>query len=333
MIINGAVLVLAFLLVTNAADGSTWFAERKIKVLIVDGQNNHPVWPKTTMMMRQYLQQTGKFTVDIARTRFTWNGGELLTQFPLDPQAEFKDLQAPQADPEFKPIFSDYDVVVSNFGFNAAPWPEMTRRDFERWMKQGGGLVVVHAANNSFGDWPEYNRMIGLGGWGGRGSASGPRLYFDAAGKQVRDNSTGKAGSHGPQHEFPIVIREPNHPVTHGMPMAWLHAQDELYDNLRGPAENVSILATAFSSEKYRGTGRHEPMIMAISYEKGRVFHTPMGHAEPAMQCVGFITTFVRGAEWAATGKVTIGVPADFPDAKKSSSRKFDWDRIPQTGR
>ena len=64
---------------------------------------------------------------------------------------------------------------------------------------------------------------------------------------------------------------------------------------------------------------RDEPMLMAITYEKGRIFHTAMGHADdgggPAMQCAGFIVTLQRGAEWAVTGSVTQAVPFDFPSA------------------
>ena len=52
---------------------------------------------------------------------------------------------------------------------------------------------------------------------------------------------------------------------------------------------------------------------MVIEYEKGRVFHTTLGHSDSAMKCVGFKATSARGAEWAATGKVTQEVPADFP--------------------
>ncbi len=81
----------------------------------------------------------------------------------------------------------------------------------------------------------------------------------------------------------------------------------------------MQVLATAFAEPRFEGTGRDEPMLMVIGYGKGRVFHTAMGHADegggPAMQCVGFIITLQRGAEWAATGKVTQEVPFDFPTA------------------
>ena len=34
-------------------------AETRLKALILDGQNNHDVWPKSTVMMKQYLEESG----------------------------------------------------------------------------------------------------------------------------------------------------------------------------------------------------------------------------------------------------------------------------------
>jgi type 1 glutamine amidotransferase len=99
------------------------------------------------------------------------------------------------------------------------------------------------------------------------------------------------------------------------MPKEWQHVGDELYDNMRGPIENVTVLATAYS----KGTKAHEPMIWTVSYGQGRVFHTPMGHDANAMRCWGFAGTVTRGAEWAATGMVTIPLPKEFPTAEKAS--------------
>lgn len=303
---------------------STSFGQSKLKALIIDGQNNHVAWPKTTMMMKRYLETSGLFEVDIARTRFTWNGDQFLAEFPLNDGVERQHLKEPKPDPDFKPAFEKYQVVISNIGFNAAPWPTATQEAFEKYVSGGGGFVVIHAADNSFGDWEAFNRMIGLGGWGGRTEKTGPYVFVDDQGKVVRDTSAGKGGSHGSQHEFEVVIREPDHPITKGIPRAWLHTQDELYDRLRGPGEAMKILATAYASPEHKGSGRHEPMLMTIDYGKGRVFHTPMGHADYSMECVGFITLFLRGTEWAATGKVTqTQVPADFPSKDKSSKRAF----------
>jgi type 1 glutamine amidotransferase len=92
-----------------------------------------------------------------------------------------------------------------------------------------------------------------------------------------------------------------------------MHARDELYDRLRGPAKNLTVLATAFSDPATGGTGQHEPLLMTIKYGKGRVFHTALGHSPEAMKCVGFAVTLQRGAEWAATGRVRQKVPSDFP--------------------
>ncbi|MEM9587546.1 MAG: ThuA domain-containing protein [Planctomycetota bacterium] len=313
---------IAFSLLISLAPGA--HSEDQLKALIIDGQNNHNMWPKTTVMMKDYLEETGRFHVEIARTQFTWKGGDLLKQFPLKDGRTYQDLGQPKPDPEFKPDFSKYDVVISNFGWKAAAWPEETRLGLERYVRGGGGLVVVHAADNSFGDWPAFNEMIGLGGWDGRNEKSGPYVYLDAEGKEIRDLSPGGGGSHGPQHEFQIVIREPDHPITKGLPRAWMHSQDELYQKLRGPATNMTILATSFAAPQYKGTGRHEPMLMTITYGDGRIFHTPMGHSDVSMQCVGFITTLVRGTEWAATNRVTLTeTPEDFPTATEVSVRPY----------
>lgn len=282
------------------------------KALIIDGQNNHSMWPKTTVMMKKYLEETGLFEVDVARTAFTWQGDDLVKEYPL-PGIQSEPKPEPVPDPNFKPNFSQYSVVVSNFGFGAAEWPQETQKGLETFVHNGGGFVVVHAADNSFGNWDAYNRMIGLGGWGGRTEKSGPYVYLNDQGNVVRDNSAGNGGSHGSQHAFEIIVRNGEHPITKGMPRSWLHAKDELYDRLRGPADQMEILATAYASPDQGGTGRHEPMIMTIAYGKGRIFHTPMGHADYSQECVGFITTFQRGTEWAATCQVTQPIPADFP--------------------
>jgi hypothetical protein len=313
--------VAALLLAVTLGGGAS--AAEKMKALIVDGQNNHEVWPKSTIMMKRYLEGTGLFEVDVARTRYLWKWEREAAYLPLAGAGSCEGLKEPKPDPDFKPDFKKYAVVISNFGWKAADWPEAARRAFEAYMAEGGGLAVVNAADNRWPNWTDFNRMIGLGGWADRTEKDGPYVYVDKGGQLVRDVTPGKAGKHAPQNEFVVTIRDRAHPITKGLPDFWMHAKDECYSMLRGPAENMTVLATACDSPELKAAGRNEPMLMALQYGKGRVFHTTLGHDAYSFECVGFITTFLRGVEWAATGKVTLPVPKDFPGADKPSARPF----------
>ncbi|MCM2678216.1 ThuA domain-containing protein [Echinimonas agarilytica] len=293
---------------------------QQFKLLIIDGQNNHQIWPKSTAMMKRNLEDSGLFKVDVERSHYTWRGEQYIKQHSLS--LETVSTEQPVADPNFTPDFSDYDVVISNFGWKSSDWPTETQKAFEQYMKDGGGFVSVHAANNAFPNWQAYNKMIGVGGWGGRNEHSGPMIYLDKTGQVIRDNTKGKAGTHGEKGEFLIQLTEP-HPITKGLPTQWLHSRDEIYGKLRGPAKNMTVLASAYSDPKARGTGRYEPVMMALTYGEGRVFHTTLGHDENAFDDVGFMTTLIRGAEWAASGAVTYPVPKDFPTQHNTSSRTF----------
>lgn len=269
-------------------------AEAPLTALIIDGQNKYGHrWAEMTPMIKGYLEQTGLFEVKTVTT---------------PPQGE--DMSA------FKPSFEGVSVVLLN-NYDADPWPEETNIAFEQFVREGGGFVSVHSTDNAFTDWKEFQEMISVGGWGGRTEASGPYVRW-RDGKQVTVQEPGKSGHHGPQHEYVMTTRAPDHEVMQRLPESWMHAKDELYDCLRGPAKNLTVLATAYSAPKHGGTDEHEPMLMAISYGEGRVFHTTLGHSPEAMQCVGFICTLQRGTEWAATGKVTQALPEDFPGNKPS---------------
>jgi len=265
-----------------------------IKALIIDGQNNHQ-WAITTPELKKILEADGLCTVDVATSPA--KGGDLSS---------------------FKPDFAKYQVVVSNY--NGELWAPAMQEAFEKYVQDGGGFVPVHAANNAFPEWKAYNEMIGVGGWGGRTEKSGPYLRL-RDGKWTLDPTPGRGGSHGKQHPFLMVTQAAQHPIMAGLPEKWMHAQDELYDRLRGPAQNVTVLASAKADPATGGSGEDEPLLMALDYGKGRVFHTALGHGMEAIKCAGFAVTLQRGVEWAATGKVTQKVPADFPTAEKVSSR------------
>jgi HEAT repeat protein/type 1 glutamine amidotransferase len=289
------IFVLCFALAGKVTSAST--EAPSIKALIVTGQSNpwHR-WERSSPILKQILEQTGLFKVDMA----------------ISPPGN-KGIE------NFKPDFAAYDVVVLDYdGYDRKGWSEVTKTAFVEYVETGGGVVIYHGADNSFPKWKEYNEIIGLGGWGGRNEKDGPMVRW-RDGEVVFDNTPGDAGSHGPAHEFQIVNRNREHPVTRDLPEEWMHTKDELYGELRGPAKNLTVLSTAYSDPAKEGTGEHEPILFTIDYGKGRVFHTVLGHARelplPSMECVGFIVTFQRGAEWAATGEVTQNVPVDFPTA------------------
>ncbi|MGL6226027.1 MAG: ThuA domain-containing protein [Thermoguttaceae bacterium] len=291
---NLSLFVGVVLCLTFAFSQVVFGEENRLKALIIDGQNNHP-WAEVTPVLKEELEQSGRFTVDVATS-----------------PAEGQDMSG------FKPEFDKYDVLVMNYTGDS--WSEETKAAFEKYVREGGGLVIVHAANNAFPDWKEYNQMIAVGGWGNRNEKSGPYLYWEE-GKVVRNPEPGHGGGHGPQWKFLVEVRDTEHPITKGLPLQFRHCEDELYERLRGPAENVKILATAYADPKQKGSGRHEPMLMVIDYGKGRVFHHAMGHAGRQCKSVAFIAPFLRGTEWAATGEVTIPVPSDMPNEKRPKIR------------
>lgn len=265
--------------------------------MILDGASAaaYHDWKLGSQIMKRELEQTGLFEVTV--------------------------MSVPASDGDFSnvhPDFAKYRVVVLNY--DSQDWPVALRGEFETYMKNGGGLVVVHGADNAFPDWPAFNEMTGIGGWRKRDAPAGPKWYYQN-GKLTSDVAAGPAGLHGKRKPFVLVARAPQHPILRGLPAEWMHAADELYTRLRGPGKNMTVLATAYADPANRGTGFDEPMLMALRWEKGRIFHTTMGHDALALSCAGFIATFQRGTEWAATGRVTQKVPKNFPTADSVSYR------------
>jgi uncharacterized protein len=278
--------------------GSWAWAAPKIRVVILDGESagSYHNWKAQTPVLRKELEETGLFEVEV--------------------------LTAPAAGGDFSQFHPDwkrYAVVVLNYDAPDERWSDEVKTSFENYMRDGGGLVTVHAADNAFPNWKAFNEMIGVGGWRGRTEAAGPHWFYKD-GKLTSDSSAGHAGSHGLRKPFLVTVRDGDNPIMRGLPKTWMHQGDELYSRMRGPG-GMTVLATAYSDPENRGTGVDEPMVMVSSFGKGRVFHTTWGHDVYAMSSTDAVVLFQRGVEWAATGKVTQVVPAGFPTANTVSYR------------
>jgi len=309
-------ILLTMTTVALVANGA--LAAEKIKVLIIDGQNNHN-WPEMTKLLKQMLDKAGMFEVTVSTTpeqkkRKKWD--------TRPPYTEEEGIRTEKEWKVWRPVFEGQDVVLMNF--NGPKWPEEVLNSFCSYMENGGRLFTLHATTAALVGSKEFNLMTGLG-W--RSEKAGDRIYLDDDGKLVRvPKGEGKGTLHPPKWEYTVKVRDPEHPVMKGMPSEWLHATDELWSHMRGPAQNMTILATAFCDSTKGGekaTDKHEPQIWTVDYGKGKIFNISQGHmmepTDPAMRCVGFQTVVLRGLEWLATGKVTIPIPDNFPAAEKVS--------------
>jgi uncharacterized protein len=282
-----ALLVGAALWAGSAPAAEKPEAPAKIKCLIVTGQMRWHDIKNTTPLLKTQFEATGRFAVDV--------------------------LDVPNKDAweKAKPDFSKYGVVLINYEGEMPPAD--TQKAFEKYMADGGGLVVYHFAIATWPDWAEWNKMLGIM-WHPDPKA-GEGLDVDpATGKLVRHAKGEGIGSrHGQPYEATLSVFEKDHPVTKGLPAKWVHTKDEIYLGFRGPAQNMTVLVTAFAAKSNNGTDTDVPVAWTVQYGKGRTFVNDLGHGVPETKVADTMLLMERGAEWAATGAVTIPVPADFP--------------------
>lgn len=283
--------------------GAFWQQRRKLRILIVDGMNNH-TWQVATAVIREILENAGIFDVDVSTT---------------PPEGS-----PPSAWESWKPDFKPYSAVIVNFNSGhdakAVMWPKPIQDAFVAYVRDGGGMLSYHAANNAFLLWPEYNQMIGMG-W--RPKSFGPSVHIGEHDEVIEvPAGQGFDPNHPPRFDFPIHIRDPHHPITKGMPRVWMHPSEQLTHGQHGPVDGFDFLTYARSPV----TQQNEPMDWVHPYGRGRVYVTMLGHTwahepSPDLECVGFQTLLARGVEWIATGRVTIPIPSQFPTENQISLR------------
>ncbi len=246
-----------------------------VRTLILSGQNNHN-WRVTTPYLASLLSDSGRFDVRVEE----------------EPSGVTAATLAP------------YDLLVVDY--QGPRWGAATERALTEFVASGKGLVVVHGSSYAFSGldilapghvktgrteppWPAWAEMVG-GTWAGNPPAS----------------------FHAPRHQFTVKFTDASHPIVHGME-GGLQTLDELYHGMHF-GTGAHPIATAYDDPNIGGSGKDEPILVTVNYGKGRVFYTALGHEKPGMQEPAFAITFVRGAEWAATGDVTL--PAQFPERR-----------------
>ncbi|MDC0087965.1 ThuA domain-containing protein [Akkermansiaceae bacterium] len=265
----------------------------QIKVLIVDGFNNHD-WKATTKDTKEILSASNLFTVEVSTA---------------------PEKQSAQGWDNWRPQFAKYDVVIQNcnsYG-NRPSWPKQVQEDLEQYVDQGGGLFVLHSANNAFPEWDEYNKMIGLG-W--RDKDFGASITISDDGEIITiPSGEGESTSHGKKVNA-LITSLGNHPIHKGLPKQWMAAELEIYSYARGPAKNLSVISYAREPK----TKLNFPIEWVVQYGEGNVYVSTFGHvwrnkkSPPAMRCIAFHTALIRATEWLGSGKVSYPIPANHPD-------------------
>jgi len=248
---------------TLAVDAGGAAAATPIRTLLITGKNNHN-WQYTSRLHKDTLEATGRFQVEICENPEVWLAdADALAGFGLF-VIDYNDSQDPKR------------------------WPSNCEANFAKAVESGTGVVAIHAANNAFKGWKEYEQMIGL-------------LWRDGAG-------------HGKFHTFDVEFTDPKHPITAGLTMKG--HPDELYHGQTNPQKaKYSLLAQAMDKKDIGGTGNNEPLALSLEFGKGRIFSTLLGHvwvdagdSKVSITDPNFKTLLARGGEWAATGQVTLPV-------------------------
>lgn len=261
----------------------------QLRLLVVTGESSYEHdWTGVSNRLRTQLSDTGRFDVRVIE--------------------DFSSATASTLEP--------YDVVLINYlgRWNYTDeeenrWGPVAEQAFFDYVRNGGGAVVYHASfNMGSPSWPEFEALAG-----------GTMRPFHGSRRS-------------PPAAFMVHVVDRTHPVTRGMREYFWTLNDDMYTNMYWDQNaRVRVLATAFDdsasyapalagpkypAERYTpeklagmdGMDAAHPQAWTVEHGNGRVFCISLGHGPDTLQYDGVRGLIARGAEWAATGAVTIPV-------------------------
>ena len=147
---------------------------------------------------------------------------------------------------------------------------EQQQTSFQRFFRQGGGFIGVHAAADTEHDWEFYGTMLGA--------------------RFLR---------HPDIQAATIVVIDHDHPSTRHLPKQWIRT-DEWYDFSQMPSGS-RILACVDEASYQGGTmGEDHPIAWCHERQGARVWYTSLGHTRESYTEPEFLKHLLGGIQWAA---------------------------------
>ncbi len=174
-----------------------------------------------------------------------------------------------------------YDAVVFCSTTGELPLTEEQKADFMSFVRdEGKGFVGIHAALDTFYNWPEYGEMIG--GW----FDGHPWNTFDA----------------------PVIIEDPGFPAVKHFKGTSLVLKDEMYQPKSWSREKVNVIMRLDDSKldyakAPKARADHDFAITwSKMHGKGRVFYSSLGHTRESWQDPQIQKMYLEAIRWVLGG-------------------------------
>ena len=228
---------------------------KKLLVVTTTTGFRHSSIPTAERILTQLGKDSGEFTVDLVQQPpgKPEQPGKNATD---DEKAAFKTADAAWND-KLKEALSklspeslkNYDGVI--FASTTGDLPIPDPQGFLDWIKAGHAFIGIHAASDTFHNWPGYREMLG-----------------------------GEFAHHGPQVAVDCLNQDPQNPANASLGNVFHIQQEEIYQFKNYAPTNVHDLLIMDKHPEHKEITGHFPVSWCHAYGSGRVFYTSLGHRE-----------------------------------------------------